>query len=204
MEPNNKEQAAPVSTKNPTPRWKQWAKDGLDLVKFALIALVIVLPIRFFVAQPFIVSGSSMFHTFQNGQYLIVDELSYHFRAPQRDDVIIFHYPLNTKLYFIKRIIGLPNETIIINKGVVTIKNAEHPDGFVLAEPYINEPFATDGTYTTGPDQYFVMGDNRNYSSDSRVWGTVPGNLIVGRAYLRLFPFSELAVLPGHVTPSTE
>ena len=191
-------------TKNDS-KFKGYAKDGLDLLKFALIAILIVLPIRFFVAQPFIVSGSSMFHTFVNNQYLIVDELSYHFHTPARNDVIIFHYPKNTSLYFIKRIIGLPNETIIISHGVVTIKNATHPDGFILAEPYINEPFAGgDGTYTTGPDEYFVMGDNRNYSSDSRVWGNVPANLIVGRAYLRLFPLSTISILPGHVTPSTQ
>ena len=174
-------------------------KDILELAKFAIIALIIVIPIRLFVAQPFIVSGSSMFHTFVNGQYLIVDELSYHFHAPVRDDVIVFHYPKDTTKYFIKRIIGLPGDTVSITKGVVTITNAQNPKGFVLSEPYINEPFNTTDTYQVTDGNYFVMGDNRNASSDSRIWGLVPRNLITGRAFLRLLPLNTMAVLPGAI-----
>lgn len=171
----------------------------LEFLKFAIIAAVIVLPIRMFVAQPFIVSGMSMFPTFDDGEYLIIDELSYHFRKPIRNDVVVFHYPKNEKQYFIKRIIGLPNETVLIKDGVVTIKNQEFPEGFVLEENYLNEKFSTNGIYTNGANDYFVMGDNRNHSSDSRIWGKVSKDLIVGRAYVRLLPIAHAAFLPGKV-----
>jgi signal peptidase I len=168
-----------------------------DLIKFAIIALIIVIPIRMFVAQPFVVSGESMFSTFNDGEYLIVDEISYITGNPHRGDVIIFHYPIDPKRFFIKRIIGMPNEEISINNGKVTIINKDNPNGFTLDEPYINEPFNTTGTYKTGDNEYFVLGDNRNRSSDSRFWGNVPGKLIVGRAYLRLLPFKNISLLPG-------
>lgn len=136
-----------------------------DFWSFIVITLLIVLPIRLFVAQPFIVSGSSMVPTFENGDYLIVDEFSYHFGNPQKGDVIIFKWPKDTTKYFIKRVIGLPGDTV---------------DGTVLSK-----------------DQYFVEGDNRNASSDSRSWGPVTRNLIVGRPLIRLLPLKELSVLPG-------
>lgn len=171
----------------------------IEFVKFAIIALIIVVPIRMFIAQPFIVSGSSMFPTFHDGEYLIIDELSYNLGEPHRQDVVVFRYPKNPKKYFIKRVIGLPNETIIIKDGKITIKNSEFPEGFQLEENYINEPFGTTGTYTNGEDEYFVMGDNRNFSSDSRAWGQLPGKLMVGRAYLRLLPISNVSFLPGKI-----
>jgi signal peptidase I len=169
-----------------------------DLIKFAVIALIIVIPIRMFIAQPFVVSGESMFPTFNNGEYLIVDEISYIAGNPHRGDVIVFHYPLDTKRFFIKRIIGMPNEDISITNGVITIKNKENPNGFTLTEPYIDEPFDTTATFKTGDNEYFVLGDNRNRSSDSRVWGLLPGKLIVGRAYLRLLPVKNISYLPGY------
>ena len=139
-----------------------------------------------------------MFPTFNNGEYLIVDEISYTLGSPHRGDVIIFRYPLDTKRFFIKRIIGMPNEEISIKNGVVTIINKENPDGFTLTEPYIDEKFDTTMTYKTGNDEYFVLGDNRNRSSDSRVWGILPSKLIIGRAYLRLLPFKSISYLPGY------
>jgi len=173
-----------------------------ELIKYALIALIIVVPIRMFVAQPFVVSGDSMFPTFHDGEYLIVDELSYIIGNPERGEVIIFRYPNDTKRFFIKRIIGMPNEEIKIQNGEVTIINKENPDGFTLTEPYIDEKFNTTTSFKTGADEYFVLGDNRNRSSDSRVWGTLPSKLIVGRAYLRLLPFKEISYLPGYYKES--
>lgn len=174
-----------------------------ELAKFAIIAVLIVIPIRIFVAQPFIVSGSSMVPTFENGQYLIVDELSYHLGSPKRDDVVVFRYPNDTTKFFIKRIIGLPGETVDIKNGTVTITNAEHPDGLTLNEPYI------DGKQTGGVthmvlnnDQYFVMGDNRPASSDSRYWGPVPRNLLIGRVLLRLLPVGNIGFMPGEYKQS--
>ncbi len=177
-----------------------------EIVKFVIIALIIIIPVRTFVADPFIVSGESMDFTFANGQYLIVDQLSYHFENPARGDVIIFRYPKDPSIFFIKRVIGLPGETVSITNGLVTIYNAQHPEGsssgIALLEPYVSAEHRSYDNYTTtlGPDQYFVMGDNRNESSDSRVWGPVPRANIVGRPILRLLPPSTLAVFPGRDT----
>jgi signal peptidase I len=178
--------------------------EGLwDLIKFAVIALIIVIPIRMFIAQPFVVSGESMFPTFHDGEYLIVDEISYILGTPHRGDVIIFRYPGDTKRFFIKRIIGMPNEEISIKNGEVAVINEENPDGFTLNEPYIDEQFNTTTSYKTGSDEYFVMGDNRNRSSDSRTWGEplttkLTSKLIIGRAYLRLLPIKSISYLPGY------
>ena len=180
------------------PKLNKFLLEAWDLVKFAVIALIIVIPIRMFVAQPFVVSGESMFPTFHDGEYLIVDELSYHLGNPSRGDVIVFRYPNDTTRFFIKRIIGLPNETINIKHGEVTIVNKDNPDGFKLTEPYIDEPFDTSESFKTGTNEFFVLGDNRNRSSDSRTWGLLPKNLIIGRTYLRLLPFKSAAYLPGY------
>lgn len=180
-------------------KFKEHIDGAWELVKFASLALAIVIPIRLFIAQPFVVSGDSMVPTFHDGQYLIVDELSYILRGPSRGDVVIFRYPNDTKRFFIKRIIGMPNEKINISNGVVTIYNDENKEGFKLSEPYIDETFHTTANYTIGPEEYFVMGDNRNRSSDSRMWGLLPRKLMIGRAYLRLLPLQELSFLPGAI-----
>ena len=175
----------------------------LDTIKFIVLALIIVTPIRMFIAQPFIVSGSSMDPTFATGQYLIVDELSYHLGDPKRGDVIILRYPNDTKKFFIKRVIGLPNETLEIRDGAVTIKNMEHPEGFAMSEPYIKYTKNDTMTKMLGEGEYFVMGDNRAASSDSRYWGVVPRDLVVGRALVRLLPIASAAVLPGNYNNET-
>lgn len=175
-------------------------KEGMisEIIRFSLIALIIVLPIRLFVAQPFIVSGASMETTFSTGQYLIVDQLSYHFKEPIRGDVIVFRYPKDPSKFFIKRIIGIPGDTININGSEVNLSNTEYPDGIRLNESYIHDmkPTAT-LTETLGKDEYFVMGDNRDASSDSRTWGVLPRSNIVGRTFLRLFPITKVGVFPG-------
>ena len=168
-----------------------------ELIKFALLALLIVVPIRTFVAQPFIVSGSSMVPTFHDGQYLIVDELTYRFHEPERGDVIIFRYPKDPKKYFSRRIVGLPEETRVLQDHYTLIKNNEFPNGFALEEPFVKNTASNSLTVTLKKDEYFVMGDNRVASSDSRVWGTLPRKLIIGRAFLRLLPVTEAAILPG-------
>lgn len=182
--------------KKDAPKLKK--KDSIwDIIKFVIIAILIVIPIRMFIAQPFVVSGESMFSTFNDGEYLIVDEISYLLGDPHRGDVVIFRYPNDTKRFFIKRIIGMPNEEVKINSGKVTVFNKEHPSGFTLDEPYIAEEFNTTGSFKTGNDEYFVLGDNRNRSSDSRVWGNLPKKLMMGRAYLRLLPLKNISYLPG-------
>lgn len=169
--------------------------------RFLFFAAVIILAIRFFVIQPFVVSGESMDPTFANREYLIVDEISYRFENPNRGDIVIFRYPYSEeKKYFIKRVIGLPKETLEINGPKITIYNVEHPDGFILKEPYIAYPTPiSDRTkITLGDSEYFVMGDNRPHSSDSRSWGPLQRSYIVGRPLVRLLPIKNLSFLPGH------
>jgi signal peptidase I len=171
-----------------------------EVVKFVFLALIIVVPIRVFVAQPYIVSGNSMIPSFHNGDYLVVDQLSYRFEEPERGDVIIFRFPNDTSKFFIKRIIALPDETIKMESGVVTIINATQPDGMTIEEPY-NESFFRDTmTVILGEDEYFVMGDNRVVSLDSRSWGVLPRELVIGRTLVRLFPVTDISFIPGAVT----
>jgi len=163
--------------------------------------LLIILPISYFVFQPFIVQGSSMEPNFYDKQYLVVDELTYRFHEPQRGDVLVLHYPKDPKQYFIKRIIGLPGEKVKIDSGHVVIYNTEHPNGFALSESYLPSQTITtphvstivsDKTILTlGPDQYFMLGDNRQFSSDSRDWGILPKDEIVGRVLIRVLPLSD-------------
>jgi len=167
-----------------------------EFVKIAIIAFVIVLPIRYFLFQPFIVSGASMAPSFETGDYLIIDEISYRFSEPQRGDVIVFNADF-IKGYagqrFIKRVIGLPGETVDITNGVVEIVK----DGktTVLDEKYLPADLKTIGAtnITLKSDQYFVLGDNRQYSYDSRIWGIVPRSDIIGKAFLRILPITSLS-----------
>tara|TARA_B100000508_G_scaffold140846_2_gene143825 strand:+ start:6950 stop:7588 length:639 start_codon:yes stop_codon:yes gene_type:complete len=171
-----------------------------EIVRFSIIAILIVIPIRMFIAQPFIVSGASMDDTFRSGEYLIVDQVSYYFDDPSRGDVVIFRYPRDPSKFFIKRVIGIPGDTIAIKDSTVTITNQEYPDGFTLDEPYIKSMAAGNFlTETLSDREYFVMGDNRDQSSDSRAWGVLQEERIVGRAFIRLFPPNEIGYLPGSV-----
>src|SRR3989344_4122413 len=168
-----------------------------ELLKFALVAVIIVVPVRLFVAQPFIVSGASMVPTFENGQYLIVDELSYRFDEPDRGDVVIFKYPKDPSQYFIKRLIGLPGETIRITESSVTVTKTDG-SSVVLDESYVvNEGNGGSLTVELENDEYFAMGDNRPESSDSRMWGILPKENFVGRALVRLLPIQNATLLPG-------
>lgn len=171
-----------------------------EITKVLLVSLAIVIPIRYFIAQPFIVRGASMEPNFEDREYLIVDEMSYYFRAPERGEIIIFHYPRDPQQFFIKRIIGLPGETVEIRDGRVRIINPAYPKGFTLEEPYLNppgRPTRPDVTATLGAEEYFVMGDNRDFSSDSRIWGTLNKKLIVGRALIRAWPPKRIGIYPG-------
>jgi len=177
--------------------WKGLLK---DLFTLALLVILVVIPIRMFIVSPFVVDGDSMHPTFQNLDYLIIDEFLYYFRAPERGDVVVFRYPKDPSIFYIKRIIGLPSETVSINHGAVSIRTKDGEE-FTLHEPYIvNE----DATYTRnvslGNDEYFVMGDNRPNSSDSRVWGPLPRKGVIGRVDLRLLPLNKSAFFPGDVS----
>ena len=170
-----------------------------ETIKIVVISLIIILSIRYYIVQPFFVKGASMESNFEDGDYLFVDELSYELGDPSRGDVAVFRYPLDHKQFFIKRIIGLPNETVDIKDNKVTIYNALHPEGMVLNEIYLDPGQQTLGAMRTKLDDndYFVLGDNRLRSSDSRTWGALNRSLITGRAFIRLWPFSKVAKIPN-------
>lgn len=164
-----------------------------ELARIVVIAFIVMIGFRFFIAEPFIVSGSSMVPNYHNREYLVVNKLSYRFDEPARGDVIVFRYPKDTSQYFIKRIIGMPGEKVKVENGRVYIYNSEHPDGSALEEPYLSNQeitFGNNDLITLGSDEYFVLGDNRLASSDSRVWGVLPKHDIVGTAWLRVFPLN--------------
>lgn len=183
------------------PPEKNTGQSFWELVRFVILLLVFFIPIRLFIIQPFVVSGSSMIPTFEDGNYLIVDEISYRLNDPKRYDVVIFKFPDpnpdNPTKFFIKRIIGLPNETVDIKGSIVTITNEDNPNGFELDQPYVKNESENNTHYELKENEYFVMGDNRGASSDSRYWGAVPRKLLIGKAFLRLWPINNIGVLPG-------
>ncbi len=178
--------------------WRQGVAYTLEIVKVFLIALAIVIPVRYFLIQPFYVKGASMEPTYVDHEYLIIDELSYHLRAPERGEVIVFRYPRNPRQYYIKRIIGLPGETVIIkDKKVIIEKNGK---SIVLDETdYLDPSVPTDSfnysEVTLADDEYFVMGDNRTASYDSRHFGPIKESVIVGRSLIRVLPFDRIGWL---------
>jgi signal peptidase I len=186
----------PIESQEKT-REKTTAQSFWELVRFALIALVIVIPIRLFVAEPFVVSGNSMVPTFENGDYLIVDKISYELGNIKRNDVAVFRYPNDPTKFFIKRIIGLPNETVDIKGSEVTITNGESRESFTLDQPFVKNPANNNTHLELKNDEYFVMGDNRSASSDSRYWGAVKKKFLQGKAFLRLLPVSKMDFWPG-------
>ncbi len=164
-----------------------------ETIKIVIISLLIIIPLKFFIVQPFFVRGASMEPNFENGDYLIVNELVYHFSSPKRGDVVVFKFPLDPSQYYIKRIIGLPGETVEIKNGQVIIYNNAFPQGMILDESmYLrNEETKGDLKVTLDENDYFVLGDNRQASADSRIWGLVPQHYIVGRVWLRAWPFDK-------------
>ena len=165
-----------------------------DFLKVFVMAVAIIIPVRWFLFQPFVVTGDSMRPNFHDGNYLIIDELTYRFRQPERGEVVVMRFPKDTSQFFIKRIVGLPGEHLVIRDGRVTIYNTEHPSGFTLDESYLPSQNITYGNIDRklDPDEFFVLGDNRLSSSDSRIWGVLPRQDIVGRVYLRLYPVKDI------------
>lgn len=166
---------------------------SLEVVKIVVLAFAIVVPIRYYLFQPFVIQGSSMEPNFHQADYLIVDEFSYRFNAPQRGDVIVFKYPLDPQKRFIKRIIGLPGETIETKDGKVSVyRNGQK---LVLDESEylpgdLKVPDMSPVVLKNG--QYFVLGDNRPYSYDSQDWGELSFNDIIGKVAFRLWPVNAI------------
>lgn len=165
----------------------------LEVFQIIVISIAIIVPVRVFLIQPFIVRGASMEPNFYDREYLVIDEISYRFREPVRGDIVVFRYPRDPSQYFIKRVIGLPGETVEIENGQVKIVNDAHPLGDVLAEPYLDGE-QTIGTkrFVLNPDEYVVLGDNRDYSLDSRAFGPITKDEIVGRVWVRGLPLSRI------------
>ena len=182
------------------PKKKSWWKNLIkEIIIFAFIAFGIVLPFRLYVAEPYVVDGRSMDPTFATGDYLVVDKLSYEIGTPQRNSVIVFKYPGDTRKSFIKRIIGLPGETVMVKNNTVTIINDENPKGFILDQSYVTHPSPSDSSEEKlSDDEYFVMGDNRAESFDSRYWGPLNKKYLLGKPLVRLFPVSKIGIFPGN------
>jgi signal peptidase I len=167
-----------------------------ELVQVLVISLAVIIPVRYFLIQPFYVKGASMEPNFYDHEYLIIDELSYRFHEPTRGDIVVLRYPNDQKQYFIKRVIGLPGETVEIAGGQVKIFNTQNPNGTVLDEKmYLDQEYTqTTRTVTLKNDEYFVMGDNRIASLDSRYFGPVKQDLVVGRVWFRGWPLDRWKV----------
>lgn len=170
---------------------------GFEVAKVVVIALVIVVPLRVFVFQPFLVRGDSMEPNYHNGDYLIVDQLSYRLRSPERGEVIVLKFPFDPSQRFIKRIVGLPGETVEIEDGKVVVygEAGEGREAAVLEESYLPFDLETPGSVRMElqEQEYFVLGDNRPFSSDSRKWGVLEKELIVGRVFLNVFSLEAFA-----------
>ncbi len=168
----------------------QKAKDFfVELIKIVLVSLAIIIPIRHFLIQPFYVKGASMEPNFEDHEYLIIDEITYRFHVPQRGEIVVFRAPTEAQQFFIKRIIGLPGETVSVKEGVVRV------NGKSLDETkYLSSDLHTQGDVmvTLKDNEYFVMGDNRNASYDSRLFGPINRTRIIGRTVFRGWPYDRI------------
>ena len=171
-----------------------------EVIKIVILACLIVAPIRLFIFQPFFVKGQSMEPNFENGDYLFVDELSYRFKDPQRGDVVVFKYPNDVSQRYIKRIIGLPGETVETKDGRVDIFNKDG-EKVLKEENYIPQGVLTlgDVKITLKENEYFVLGDNRVASSDSRRWGPVPREDMIGRVFFRVWPLDTFTTFAAPI-----
>lgn len=169
---------------------KSGLKYFLEIVHIVVVSLAIVIPIRYFLVQPFYVKGASMEPNFYDNEYLIIDEISYRVREPRRGDIVVFKYPNDPSQYFIKRIIGMPGETVEVKDGRVRIYKNGSVVGYYLNESqYLSDvQTVADKKFNIGEREYFVLGDNRPASLDSRVFGPIQEKTIIGRVWLRGWP----------------
>lgn len=177
-----------------------------EIIRAIIISLIIIVPIRYFLVQPFFVKGASMEDNFHNGDYVLIDEISYRFNLPQRGEVVVFRSPQNPKEFFIKRLIGLPGEKVQIRNNEVVVFNEDFPEGLILDESaYLSKNQKTSGDFKIDLDdnEYFVLGDNRPHSSDSRLWGPVNRSLVTGKVFFRAWPINKWGTFESvpYVTP---
>ena len=168
-----------------------------EITKIVVISLAIIIPVRYYLVQPFFVRGASMEPNFDDGQYLVINEIGYRFEEPERGEVVVFKYPFDPSQYYIKRIVGLPGELVEVENGQVIIYNEEFPQGQELDESeYLSEDTITQGMVhlRLNDNEYFVLGNNRGASSDSRQWGALPIDNIIGKVWLRAWPFDSAKI----------
>lgn len=171
----------------------------LEVSKIIIFSLLFVVPVRYFIFQPFVVRGESMVPNFHQNDYLIIDELSYRFRGPHRGEAIVFRFPRDPRQHYIKRIVGLPGETVAIEDGKIFIeKDIEKME---LQENYLVAGQLTQGSVriTLDENDYFVLGDNRGSSSDSRTWGPLPQSFITGRVLFRAWPVANVGFIEAPI-----
>jgi signal peptidase I len=195
-----KEETVPVADKQVSRLQTSLTKVGhffIEFLKTAIIIGIIAFVIRYFVVQPFIVEGASMEPNFHNNDYLLIEKWSEYFADPKRGDVVVFRYPDNPSVNYIKRVIGIPGDKVTIKDGRVTVTTQNSSQGQVLNETYLSQGTLTSGNseITLGKDEFFVLGDNRNNSSDSREWGVLPKKNIVGRAFIVIIPKDDFGLV---------
>lgn len=165
-----------------------------EIIEIVLVAVLVVFGVRSFLVQPFLVSGASMEPNFHGGDYILIDELSYRFREPERGEVVVFRYPGDGRTFFIKRIIGLPGERIVVSDGELYVYGKDDTQGTRINEEYLPSDLRTMGEkdVTLGDEEYFVMGDNRDASFDSRQWGSLERSEMIGSVWVRLWPLNKV------------
>lgn len=171
-------------------------RESVSFILYLIVIVVLTFLMIRYVGQRTRVDGSSMENTLTNGDNLIVDKISYRFHEPERFDIIVFPYQYKEDTYFIKRIIGMPGETVqITDKGEILINGEELVESY--GREVIKDPGLASDPITLGEDEYFVMGDNRNYSKDSRFpdVGNIRRADIIGKAWLRIYPFDKIGFI---------
>lgn len=173
-----------------------------ELLKLVLIVIILAASIRYLLISPYQVDGSSMHPTLTDKDYLLVEKFNYIFQKPNRSDIIVFRYPLNPSINYVKRIIGLPNEKVTIKSGRVFITNSQYPSGYEIQEGYLASGTKTavagdesEKSWSVNAGEYFVMGDNRSHSDDSRSWGIVPVENILGKVWVEIYPVSHFGIV---------
>lgn len=166
-----------------------------ETLRTVVLVLLTAFIIRVFIMQPFLVQGASMEPTLANSEYLIVEKVAYKFRQPERGEIIVFRAPVNWTENYIKRVIALPGETIRIEDNKIYINNKVLEESYIDADgvSFDNPDYSLE--LTLGEDEYFVIGDNRNHSSDSRSWGPLPRQNIIGRAFMAIFPLDFFGII---------
>lgn len=183
-----------------------------DLLKTFIVVMLVAFAIRYFVIQPFVVDGDSMLPNFINNEYLIAEKISYDFQVPRRGDIVIFRYPKNPQIIYIKRVIGLPGEVVEIKENKVFIAPSPNDQLRALTEDYLSSSVKTEALISEAEEkspkvvlannEFFVMGDNREHSSDSREWGVLPKANIIGRVWITVTPLDRFK-LWGHISYSS-